>query len=514
MHSLQSLDAPRTVRTHTPIAGRILSQDEAMSLGKRLLDLIATSALGWRPPGVTIEHTVRSVLKVTNDHVLSSHDGDEVSVHFDGQGGSGIPMGIGTNQLDDASLRQVVAKAAAMAPKVDERPPSRTDDPEAETFKPRTFTPVSLWHDPTIAAMDTIRGETAPALVEQIRASQLMGVATVGLSARSALYLYRGGLTAWSTETDGEVTVTARTLDGKTSGWSGQASRNWSDIRPETIARDAIDLANRGRNIVVLEPGRRVAILSATAVGQIVRSMAGSFDAYATDEYQATPFALIGPGGRKNKLGMRVTDARIMLSSDPTDPLGGYPPFFEAGSFNGMPGLPIAAATWIDRGVLKNLSYNMSYANQRGKTWNELPFSMRLNAVPGTKTSTVEEMIANCEDGIYVNRFSSVSVVDGKSGLMTGVTRDGCFRIKNGKFDRPIKNFRFIESPMFMFNRLLGIGTPSRVAFGYAPPATRGWTGFGSWPPTGRDSRWPMAPIIVPPMMVQDFNFSALSDAV
>jgi len=81
---------------------------------------------------------------------------------------------------------------------------------------------------------------------------------------------------------------------------------------------------------------------------------------------------------------------------------------------------------------------------------------------------------------------------------MTGVTTGGCFLVRNGKIEKAIKDFRFVESTYFFLNRLIAIGATERTAFGYAP-----WHG-----------EWPIAPTIVPPVMVRDFNFTALADAV
>jgi predicted Zn-dependent protease len=114
-------------------------------------------------------------------------------------------------------------------------------------------------------------------------------------------------------------------------------------------------------------------------------------------------------------------------------------------------------------------------------------------------------MIANCSEGIYVNRLSNVEQLDPQSGLQTGVTRDGCFLIKDGRIDRPVKNFRFVDSPMYFLNRLVAIGAPQRVALGFMQRS-----------PSEPDyvSQWPRRPMIVPPLMVDDFNFTMLSDAV
>ena len=70
--------------------------------------------------------------------------------------------------------------------------------------------------------------------------------------------------------------------------------------------------------------------------------------------------------------------------------------------------------------------------------------------------------------------------------LLTGLTRDGTFLIENGKITRPLKNFRWNESPLFMLNKIEEIGRAERTAAGQVMPALR----------------------------VKDFNFTSLSDAV
>jgi predicted Zn-dependent protease len=121
----------------------------------------------------------------------------------------------------------------------------------------------------------------------------------------------------------------------------------------------------------------------------------------------------------------------------------------------------------------------------------------------GGETS-VAQMIAQCKEGVFVNRVSDVDMIDVYTCLLTGATHGGCFLVKDGKISKPIKNFRFLESPFFFLNRIEALGQPERAAFGYTPTATYG----------DGDGTWPRQPVIVPPMMVRDFNFSALCDAV
>jgi predicted Zn-dependent protease len=104
-------------------------------------------------------------------------------------------------------------------------------------------------------------------------------------------------------------------------------------------------------------------------------------------------------------------------------------------------------------------------------------------------TTTIDEMIQTTKRGIMVTRLSNIRLVDPNSLLYTGYTRDGLWLVENGKISKPIKNFRFTESPMFVFNQVEQLGPPVRVFH-------------------------PGAPVIVPPVKVRDFSFTALADAI
>jgi predicted Zn-dependent protease len=455
---------------------------------------------------------------VSNGNLLKTDDGDEIAIKFESIFGVGLPVTIQTNQLDDTTLRTVVDKAAALLPPrraEDLRSSQNQDDSNSQmryTVNERPFPDISLWHDSTYRAIETARGDTIPVLVDQLRAEGVTGAATVGIGMRSRLYMYKYGLTAFADETDCEVTVTARTLDGTGSGWAGQAHRDWNQLSTKEIVKQASAIARRAKNPVAFEPGRRTAILGPAAVGELLIGMEYAFEGERTrtvsNGRSGTPFTVVNDAtaGRHTKLGMRVLDPRLNMVSDPADPLGGYPPFFEEGNYveKRIWGFPTPAMTWIDRGVLTRLGESVGESVSRDVPPSDGPRSVRLMAVPGTQTATIEEMIANCEFGVYVNRLSDTALVDERSGMVTGVTRDGCFLIRNGKIDKSIKNLRFLESPFFAFNKLEMIGTPERVAFGYTRPPYN----MGLW------NRWPRLPVMAPPLMVTDFNFNALSDAV
>jgi predicted Zn-dependent protease len=405
-----------------------------------------------------------------------------------------------TNMVDESMLRVALA---ALDKVYQEQPggPGRSQVIEVDTPQ-QPILPVKLWHDTTATVMTDAATTAVPALLTPLINSGLKGSAFLGFSARAVYAGEINGHRAYCRETDAECTVSARFPDGTASGWFGEVSRDWGKLDPKSVANKAIDMAQRSKGPSAFEPGRHTAVLSPFAVAQLMVQMSAQFDAYQTNVSHATVFAVDNDPSRDNKIGLRVIDPRLRIISDPEDPAGGYTPFGDWPSDNWA--LPTRRMTYVDNGILQDLAYGALYNLQEGKPFNQNPWSLRLEAMPGTPLATVEAMIAQCKLGIYINRFSHVSTVNGKAALMTGVTRDGCFLIKDGKINRPVKNFRFLDSPMFALNRLVAIGAPERVPLGYMPgDDERRYAG-----------RWPRRPMIVPPIMVHDFNFSAMSDAI
>jgi predicted Zn-dependent protease len=446
-----------------------------------------------------VYHTARAVTRIANNRVLTSDNGSTLTISIRTNVGAKRSVSFNANQADEFALRTAIARLDA----VSEAQIGGTTDYLHVPDKPQTYTPVDLWRSTTVSAMQTVGDTVVPRLVNDLRTAGLYGSGFVGLMAQRACVLQKDGLSTFGEETDSECTVSARTPGGKASGWYGQAARDWSSVDPGEIARKAIDMAKRNIGAYAVEPGRRTAILSPFAVAQVIRHLSRGFHAYNTNELQSTVFAVVGNPERRNKIGVRVLDPRISITSDPADPEGGYFPFGDI-HYDGV-SLPTRATTYVRQGVLQDLAYGIYYGMDEGKPFNQVPWSMRLDSMPGTKLQTVEEMISNCESGIYVHRLSNIDELDSRTAMQTGVTRDGCFLIRNGKIDRPAKNFRFADSPMFFLNRLVAIGKSQRVALGFTPPL-EGEPNYAS--------DWPRRPLIVPPVMVNDFNFTALSDAV
>ncbi|MEZ4454916.1 MAG: metallopeptidase TldD-related protein, partial [Nannocystaceae bacterium] len=183
------------------------------------------------------------------------------------------------------------------------------------------------------------------------------------------------------------------------------------------------------------------------------------------------------PGGG-TKIGATIAHPSITLRSDPADPRGPSRPFDGDGQ-------PIGATTWIDRGVLRALECSRYWAQKQGATPVPTPGNFILE---GTDAAP-EELLRGIDRGVLVTRFWYNRIVEPRTILATGLTRDGTFLIEQGKVVKAVKNMRYNESPVTMLGSVLAIGRAERVPIG------------------GRV-------MVVPPLVVGGFNFSSLSDAV
>ena len=60
--------------------------------------------------------------------------------------------------------------------------------------------------------------------------------------------------------------------------------------------------------------------------------------------------------------------------------------------------------------------------------------------------STIDEMIASTKNGLYITRFWYTRTVHPRDVVVTGMTRDGTFRIRDGEIAGPVKSMRFTQS--------------------------------------------------------------------
>jgi predicted Zn-dependent protease len=372
-----------------------------------------------------------------------------------------------TNQLDDKSLADVVARAARMAKLSPENP---------EALPPlgkQTYKATKGARDAATAKLGPeSRAKAAGDAIGLATSSKVTIAGFYDHATRSRALASSLGLSAYHAWTSAGFTCTARTPDATGSGWAGGASHRASDFDANALAKVSVDKAVKSAKPTRLDPGRYSVVLEPAAVADLLDFLTGSFDARRADEGRSF-FSKAGGGTR---IGEKIFPETITLRTDPFDPQLEGAPFDNSG-------FALAPTSWIDKGVVKNLAYSRYWAQKQGKQPTGQPTSWILDGGKATR----EELIKGVKRGVLVTRFWYLRWIDPQTILVTGLTRDGVFLIENGAITRPVNNFRFNESPVQMLQKCDGM-TASVVA------------------PQGR--------IRVPALRTHDFNLASISEAV
>lgn len=363
-----------------------------------------------------------------------------------------------------------------------------------------TLTPSATLFDEATAALDD--GKRADAAQPFLRAASDAGMLSAGYietAAHSRAFFDTHGTHWYLPWTFARCSVTVRDPSGAGSGWAGHDASSWSAIDTAALSKGALDKCLKSRNPVRVEPGRYTVILEPQAVADLMSPMMGYMSVETGDPGQ-NPFRLTPDTWA---LGTKIIDPRFTVRTDSADAELAYPPIVPYMWGAAEPGgQRIFPMTWITDGVLSDLSYLQPAAALGGRYRGQGTTSSFRVDVRGP-THTIEEMIATTQRGLLVTRFDRIMVLNQKSATMRGYTRDGVWLIENGKISHPVKNLVFTDSPLFALNKVDMIGAPRRV---YHPPNEIFVRYLGAIPgPAGA---------IVPALKVNDFSFTALSDAV
>ncbi|MEN8239947.1 MAG: metallopeptidase TldD-related protein [Actinomycetota bacterium] len=166
------------------------------------------------------------------------------------------------------------------------------------------------------------------------------------------------------------------------------------------------------------------------------------------------------------ELGSQQFDESVNIWDDASDPRALYVPF-------DVEGTPKSRTDLVTEGITGSLLHNRRTAAKAGvaSTGHSVPGGdvygpFALNMFIGGGDSTAESLISNVERGIYVSTFNYCRVLDPKSLVVTGLTRNGTFMIENGKITDAVTNLRFTQSFIDALGpgNVAGIGDDARFA--------------------------------------------------
>ena len=374
------------------------------------------------------------------------------------------------DEFDDASLEKVVKRSEELAQLAPENPE------HMPLLGPQDFPDSITFVESTAAITPDTRAEAVAKSIQVSRDAKLQAAGYLENSVAFEAIMNSKGLFAYNKGTDVVFTITTRNEEGTGSGYAARGFNDVTKLDTFSATKIATTKANGSMGAKAIEPGKYTVILEPVAVAYMLENMFFGLDARNADEGRSF---MSKPGGG-NRLGEQLMDQKVTIYSDP------FHPELPSPTWN-REGMPLVKRNWIEKGVVKNLSYSRYWASKKGVD----PVPNPGNIIMEGGTESLEEMIKSTEKGILVSRLWYIRMVDPQTLLLTGLTRDGTFYIENGEIKFPVKNFRFNESPVIMLNNVEAMGKTERSI------SVESYRSY-----------------LVPPMKVRDFTFTSLSDAV
>lgn len=348
-----------------------------------------------------------------------------------------------TNRTDDEGLRQVARRAAEAADG------SPRDPYFAGLQEPAEVPEVEGYDEGTAGLTPEEQAAEATKAIASVDDHGLYGYFTSGVT-EVALASTTGHAVS-QRMTDASVLVVAAT--DSESGFAEASAWRVSELDPASVAREAAEKARRTKQASEIEPGTYRAVLEPYAFSELLWYFGfSSLGALACLEERSY---------LSGRLGEPIFHPDFSLYDDALDPHG-LPKSFD------LEGAPKQRVAIVEQGIARDVVWDRRTAKRAGggrestghalqptaQSFGPVPFNL---SVPGGG-ATLDELVSRVDDGIYVTRLHYLGVVDPREGIITGMTRDGTFRIEGGRVTRPLVNLRFTTSFPALVEKLLGLG--------------------------------------------------------
>ncbi|MFN2502887.1 MAG: TldD/PmbA family protein [Acidimicrobiales bacterium] len=331
----------------------------------------------------------------------------------------------------------------------------RSPDPHWPGLAPPVPAPVP---DPTrfdeatmLAAPDT-RAEVVGSFVAEGPGLEAAGYCETG--GWDVAFANSAGQRLWAPSSRAVVEGIHRTAGADGSGQ--QIAPRISEIDGAAAGRRAADKARRGDTAVEVEPGSWEVVLEPACVVDMLDFLTGQgFNAKHHAEGQSFV-----------RLGETQFDPSVTIFDDANDPRAlGYP--FDA------EGTPRRRLDLVRSGVSLALAYDRRTAALAGRksTGHAVPGGEIAGPIPTNVflepgSRTPDDLIASVERGLLITEFWYTRILDPKTQVVTGLTRNGTFLIENGRVTSGVRNLRFTQSyaEALAPGNVLGIGNDGRLA--------------------------------------------------
>ncbi len=352
------------------------------------------------------------------------------------------------------------------------------------------------WFDLPQTTSIEVYSDFAPALGEAFGRASSAGRVLYGFVDHDITTTYLAstrGLRLRHVQPTGHYGCTGKPSDLSTSAWVGGATRDFSDVDALAMDDELVRRLGWAERRIDLPAGRYDTVLPPTAVSDLMIYAYWTAGAREAHEGQ-TVFSRRGGGTR---IGDRLSRKAVQMYSDPAYPGLEAAPFVTASQSNNLEsvfdnGLGLVRTDWIKDGTLTGLLQTRHSA--RLTEQQVTPYVDNLVVSVDDGAGSTDDLIAGMDDGLLVTCLWYIREVDPQTLLLTGLTRDGVYRVENGEVTGAVNNFRFNESPVGLLDRF-------SHASATMPSFSREWGDY--FPRTA-----------TPALRVPDFNMSTVSQAL
>ncbi len=385
-----------------------------------------------------------------------------------------------TSSLDPASILEAIsnaARVAAIAPEVAGFPGFASRD-DGANFVSKEDAPPRRASSTANATADDRVALLAPALA-RVKQKGFTSAGVLETSAGAVAVATTKGCERSHEDTMASYRVWALETAGAggASGFGSSMHRDLGKVAIDDETDRAISRCELGRNPRAQDAGTYDVVFEPAAVCELLEWL-GMIAFGASDVEQGTS-ALAG------RIGEKITGDLVDIRENPVDPsdLGFGAPFDREGTLRRE--IPI-----IEDGVARNILTDRTYAAKRGeKSTGSSVLSLLGGAdlaavalhMKGGSAASVEELVSGMKRGLYVCRLHYVNgMLEPRRAVMTGLTRDGCYWVEDGKISHAVGNMRFTDSILEGFGRIDAMTSSRRAiptwwspAGAYVAPAIR-----------------------------------------
>lgn len=349
------------------------------------------------------------------------------------------------------------------------------------------------WHSAHIPTGPEVFKEFAPDLGEMLKKSVSDEIELFGYAEHTNLTTWlgsKGGLRLRNDSPIGRVEMTGKSHQRSRSTWEGVETHDFKDVSiPKIDGAIRERLAWQAKRID-LTAGRYDAVLPSGAVADLYTYMIWVSGARDTWEGQ-TVFSKKGGGTR---VGEKLANVPINLYSDPKSSLLPGSQFVSHSISSSLGsvfdnGQPSVRVDWLKDGVLQSLIQTRASAKLTSLPFTPIGdnFFMEIPSASGN----LADQISGLNDGLLLTTLWYIRMVDPNSLLLTGLTRDGVYYVKNGEVQGATNNFRWNDSPVSALSRI-----KSASASEWTQP--REWAEYATH-------------LHMPALTISDFNMSTVS---